>query len=69
QCFIEWMVVNINLESDGDWAAELVDLQRLLSRRKLSWMDWWGDDQKRKEMAKLAQQWGDKLLQQYALSA
>ncbi|MEM6502281.1 MAG: hypothetical protein AAF685_10635 [Cyanobacteria bacterium P01_C01_bin.89] len=62
-------MVNINLESDSDWAAELVDLQRLLSRWKLRRMDWWGDEQKRKEMAKLAQQWGDKLLQQYALSA
>ncbi|MEM6500932.1 MAG: hypothetical protein AAF685_03725 [Cyanobacteria bacterium P01_C01_bin.89] len=62
-------MVNINLESDADRAAELVDLQRLLSRWKLSWRDWWEDERKREEMANLAQRWSDRLLQEYALSA
>ncbi|MGD1936743.1 MAG: hypothetical protein ACFCA4_04205 [Cyanophyceae cyanobacterium] len=69
QFFIEWMVVDINLESDAARAAELVDLQRVLSRWKLSWRDWWEDEQKREEMANLAQRWSDRLLQEYALSA
>ena len=69
QFFIEWIVLGINLESDAERAAELVDLQRLLSRWKLSWRDWWEDDQKREEMANLAQQWRDRLLQECALSA
>lgn len=69
QFFIEWMVAGIDLEIDLDQAVELADLQRLLSRWKLSWADWWGDAQKRQEVAKLAQQWSDRLLQQCALSA
>ena len=69
QFFVEWIVVSIDLESDADRAAELVDLQRLLSRWKLGWKTWWEDDQKREEMANLAQRWSDHLLYEYALSA
>lgn len=57
QFFIEWMVAGIDLETGLDQAVELADLQRLLSRWKLSWSDWWGDDRKRQEVARLAQEW------------
>ena len=69
QFFIEWMVTGINLEADAERAAELVDLQRLLSRWKFGWKDSWEDDQKREEMAVLAQRWSDRLLREYASPA
>ncbi|MEO0988675.1 MAG: hypothetical protein AAFY20_24525 [Cyanobacteria bacterium J06639_14] len=68
QFFIEWIVAGIDLETNLEQAVELADLQRLLSRWKLGWAEL-GDDHKRKEVAKLAQQWSDRLLQRYALSA
>lgn len=57
QFFIEWAVPSIDLETDIAFAAELVDLQRLLSRWKLSWSELWANESKRQEIAMLAQQW------------
>jgi len=57
QFFIEWMVPGIDLETDITFASELVDLQRLLSRWKLSWSDLWLNEKERQEIAMLAQQW------------
>ncbi|NEP11240.1 MAG: hypothetical protein F6K14_13715 [Symploca sp. SIO2C1] len=59
QFFIEWMVPNLDLETDITFATELVDLQRLLSRWKLSWSDLWTNEKERQEVAMLAQQWCD----------
>jgi hypothetical protein len=61
QFFIEWAVPSIDLETDVTFATELVDLQRLLSRWKLSWSELWGSESKRQEIARLAQQWCDRL--------
>ena len=69
QFFIEWTVAGIDLETSLDQAVELADLQRLLSRWKLSWPDWWGDEQKRQEVATLAQQWCALIIQKNTLSA
>ncbi|ASC69194.1 uncharacterized protein XM38_001200 [Halomicronema hongdechloris C2206] len=57
QFFIEWAVPSIDLDSDIAFATELVDLQRLLSRWKLSWSELWGSESQRQEIARLAQQW------------
>ncbi len=57
QFFIEWMVSGIDLDTDITFATELVDLQRLLSRWKLSWSDLWLNENKHQEVAMLAQQW------------
>jgi hypothetical protein len=61
QFFIEWAVPSIDLETDVTCATELVDLQRSLSRWKLSWAELWAGESKRQEMATLAQQWCDRL--------
>ncbi|MDB9524354.1 hypothetical protein PN498_00015 [Oscillatoria sp. CS-180] len=39
----------------------MVDLQRSLSRWKLSWSETWASESKRQEIAALAQQWCDRL--------
>ena len=69
QFFIEWIVPGIDLETGLDQAVELADLQRLLSRWKLNCSDWWGDEQKRQEVARLSQEWCDRILKQHTLSA
>ena len=69
QFFIEWMVVSIDLETGLDQAVELADLQRVLSRWKLGGVAWWGDEQKRQEIAELSREWGERILQQNTLSA
>lgn len=68
QVFIEWAVPGINLETDMGFATDLVDLQRLLSRWKLGWSELWAND-KRQEMATLAQQWCDRIQGQGELLA
>ncbi|MEO0397749.1 MAG: hypothetical protein AAF243_17440 [Cyanobacteria bacterium P01_A01_bin.137] len=55
QFFIEWIVTDLNLEVHLNQAVELTDLQRLLSRWKLS--NWWGDEQTRQDVAKQAGEW------------
>jgi len=62
QFFIEWIVTDLDLESHLNQAVELADLQRLLSRWKLS--DWWEDEQERKNVAKQAEEWCDLIRQQ-----
>ncbi|MEA5467113.1 hypothetical protein [Leptothoe sp. PORK10 BA2] len=77
QFFIEWIVPGIDLETSLDQAVELADLQRLLSRWKLSWSDWRGDEQKRQEVVRLSQEWcelisqrlRDRMLNQHTLPA
>ena len=59
QFFIEWAVSNMDLATNMTFAAELVDLQRLLSQWKLSWTDLWTSDTSRQEIAALAEQWCD----------
>jgi len=61
QFFIEWAVPTIDLEEDMAFATDLVELQRLLSRWKLSWLELWTNESKRQEIATLAQQWCDRL--------
>ena len=41
QFFIEWIVPDLDMETDMACATDLVDLQRLLSRWKLSGSDIW----------------------------
>lgn len=61
QFFIEWAVPTIDLETELALATELVDLQRLLSRWKLSWPEFWANEAQRQEIAALAQQWCDRI--------
>jgi hypothetical protein len=53
QYFIEWAVPTIDLETDMAFATDLVDLQRLLSRWKLSWSELWTNESQRQEIAML----------------
>lgn len=69
QFFIEWTVLGIDLETNLLFAAELVDLQRLLGRWKLSWAELWASESKRQEIATLAQQWGDRIRGEFQLLA
>ena len=69
QFFIEWTVPSIDLETDLTFATELVNLQRLLSRWKLSWSDVWANENQRQEVATLAQQWCDRIRGQCELLA
>jgi hypothetical protein len=69
QFFIEWIVLNLNLDTDLSLATELVDLQRLLSRWKLSWPEIWADESERQAIAALAQQWCHHLLHRGELLA
>jgi hypothetical protein len=69
QYFIEWAVPTIDLETDMAFATDLVDLQRLLSRWKLSWSELWTNESKRQEIATLAQQWRDRIYGQCKLLA
>jgi hypothetical protein len=61
QFFIEWIVPEINLETDIEFATELVDLQRVLSYWKLSWFTLWANEYDRRKIATLAQEWCDRL--------
>lgn len=56
QFFIKWAVPTIDLEAEMAFATDLIDLQRLLSRRKLSCLDRWMNENERKEVAMLAQE-------------
>ncbi|MEM6252734.1 MAG: hypothetical protein AAF821_07420 [Cyanobacteria bacterium P01_D01_bin.156] len=69
QFFIEWIVTGIDLETNLEQALELSDLQRLLSRWKLNWLDWWDDEEKRQEIAQLAQDWSQRILPKNTISA
>lgn len=61
QFFIEWIVSNLNLESRLTLATELVELQRQLSRWKLHWSELWVSPDDRLQIAKLAQEWSDRV--------
>ena len=65
QFFIEWSVPTLDLEVEIDFATELVDLQRLLSRWKLHWEEQWDDEPKRLSLVKDLQPWCDLLQQRY----
>ena len=67
QFFIEWTAPSINLETDLNFATDLLDLQRLLSCWKLSWSDLWANENDRQKIAILAQQWCDRLHSQCEL--
>jgi hypothetical protein len=64
QFFIEWTVPALDLETEIDFATDLVDLQRLLGRWKLNWEEYWDNDQKRLAMIEALKLWCDRL-QQY----
>jgi hypothetical protein len=64
QFFIEWTVPTLDLETEIDFATDLVDLQRLLGRWKLNWEEYWDNDQKRLAMIEALKLWCDRL-QQY----
>ena len=59
------MVSNLNLETDLALATELLDLQRLLSRWKLSGAGFWINEKEREKMVGLAQEWCDRIQSQY----
>jgi hypothetical protein len=61
QFFIEWTVPTMNLETDIDFAVELVDLQRLLGHWKLDWPDQWDSEKKRLAIIEDLQPWCDRL--------
>jgi hypothetical protein len=63
QFFIEWTVPTMNLETDIDFAVELVDLQRLLGHWKLDWPDHWDSEKKRLAIIEDLQPWCDRLQQ------
>lgn len=65
QFFIEWTVPTLDLETEIDFATDLVDLQRLLGRWKLHWEEYWDNDQKRLVMIESLKPWCDRL-QQYS---
>jgi len=65
QFFIEWTVPTLDLETEIDFATDLVDLQRLLDRWKLHWEEYWDNDQKRLAMIEALKPWCDRL-QQYS---
>lgn len=64
QFFVEWMVPAINLETEMSSATELLELQRALSRWKLNWTELWANESDRKQVARMAQEWCDRLQQQ-----
>jgi hypothetical protein len=66
QFFIEWVVPNLNLDTSLELATELVELQRQLSRWKLHWATLWSDPGDRLQVAKYAQEWGDRVLLDFA---
>ena len=61
QFFIEWVVPNLNLDTNLELATELVELQRQLSRWKLNWSGLWSNPSDRLQVAVDAQGWGDRL--------
>jgi hypothetical protein len=67
QFLIEWTVPTMNLETDIDFAVELVDLQRLLGHWKLDWPEHWDSDQTRLAIIEDLQPWCDRLQQHRAL--
>ncbi|NJM49233.1 MAG: hypothetical protein HC860_26195 [Alkalinema sp. RU_4_3] len=65
QFFIEWTVPTMDLATEIDFAADLVDLQRLLGKWKLHWEEHWENEQKRLAIIEALKQWCDRL-QQYS---
>ena len=61
QYFIEWTVPSLSLETNIALVQELLSLQRLLSRWKLSWSDLWASPVERQKMAATAQHWYEHL--------
>lgn len=61
QFFIEWVVPNLDLETNLTLSTELVDLQRQLSRWKLNWSALWSSPQERSQVVQYAQEWSDRL--------
>ncbi len=60
QCFIEWIVPTLDLETDDiSVATSLVDLQRQLSRWKLEWGKCWSEKEARENLVTQAAQWCD----------
>jgi hypothetical protein len=58
---IEWLVPALNLDADLSFAAELVDLQRVLSQWKLDWSELWANESNRLQIAELSQHWCDRI--------
>jgi hypothetical protein len=63
QFFIEWIVPTMDLETDIDFAVELVNLQRLLSHWKIDWSEHWDSESNRLAISKDLQDWSDRLQQ------
>lgn len=61
QFFIEWVVPNLNLDTNLELATELVELQRQLSRWKLHWSVLWSNPGDRLQITADAQDWGDRI--------
>jgi hypothetical protein len=61
QFFIEWTVPTLDLEIEIDFAADLVDLQRLLGQWKFGWDEHWDNEQKRLAIIEALQPWCDRL--------
>ncbi|HEY9664035.1 MAG TPA: hypothetical protein V6C65_36755 [Allocoleopsis sp.] len=62
QFFIEWLVPNLNLETELNLATKLVDLQRQLSQWKLHWSKIWTNSGDRSQVVKQSQEWIDRIL-------
>ena len=57
--FIKWTAA----EADIDKAAELVELQVQLARWQYKWHEIWNDPVRRREVAKQAGRWSDRVLE------
>lgn len=63
--FIEWTAPYLtNIEQQSD----LLDLQRVLTRWLRHWSQIWPNDEQRHEVAKIAQQWSDQMLDMSGLA-
>jgi len=70
QHLTEWTVTTLNLqtdESDLTLAEELLELGRQVSQWKYEWQHFWQDGEKCEEMATIAEQWIQKMLEQSGL--
>jgi hypothetical protein len=70
QHFTEWTIMTLNTmqdESDLMLAQELLTLGRQLTRWKLHWQDLWQDLAKRLEIATVAEQWSQTMLERSGL--
>lgn len=64
--FIEWTAADF-LPDDVEAAAQLVDLQRQLTRWQRNWEAKWNDPEQRAEIAAVSREWSDRLMEMSGL--